>query len=66
MSIRTYISSLERGLKSPKLDKVEVLAEKLDVHPLTVLLLTYMKKEGQESKQELMEVVFSELQDLEG
>lgn len=65
VSSRTYVSSLERGLKSPTLDKVEVLAEKLDIHPLTVLLLAYMKKEGQGDEHELMKIVFSELRELE-
>jgi transcriptional regulator with XRE-family HTH domain len=41
VSSRTYLSSLERGLKSPTLNKVAELCEVLDVHPLTVLTLAY-------------------------
>lgn len=41
VSSRTYLSSLERGLKSPTLKKLEDLCEVLAVHPLTVLALTY-------------------------
>lgn len=41
VSSRTYISSLERGLKSPTLEKIDVIAEVLGVHPLTVLVLAY-------------------------
>jgi transcriptional regulator with XRE-family HTH domain len=41
VSSRTYLSSLERGLKSPTLNKVAELCEVLDVHPLTVLALAY-------------------------
>lgn len=41
VSSRTYLSSLERGLKSPTLNKVAELCEVLDVHPLTLLALAY-------------------------
>jgi len=41
VSSRTYLSSLERGLKSPTLNKVAELCEVLHVHPLTVLALAY-------------------------
>lgn len=41
VSSRTYLSSLERGLKSPTLKKLEDLCEVLAVHPLTLLALTY-------------------------
>lgn len=40
-SSRTYISSLERGLQSPTLSKVDELAECLEVHPLTLLTMAY-------------------------
>lgn len=41
VSSRTYLSSLERGLKSPTLNKVAELCDVLDVHPLTLLALAY-------------------------
>ena len=41
VSSRTYMSSLERGLKSPTLSKVTELCEVMDVHPLTLLTLAY-------------------------
>ncbi len=41
VSSRTYLSSLERGLKSPTLNKVAELCEVLDVHPLTLLTMAY-------------------------
>ena len=40
-SSRTYVSTLERGLKSPTLNKVDELARVLNVHPLTLLLAAY-------------------------
>ena len=40
-SSRTYISALERGLKSPTLPKVDALSGVLGIHPLTLLALSY-------------------------
>jgi transcriptional regulator with XRE-family HTH domain len=40
-SSRTYVSTLERGLKSPTLNKIDELAEVLGVHPLTLLMAAY-------------------------
>jgi transcriptional regulator with XRE-family HTH domain len=42
VSSRTYLSSLERGLKSPTLSKVAELCEVLQVHPLTLMTLAYV------------------------
>ena len=41
VSSRTYVSSLERGIKSPTLSKIDVLANAMNVHPLTLLTLSY-------------------------
>lgn len=41
VSSRTYMSSLERGLKNPTLSKVDELCEVMQVHPLTLLALAY-------------------------
>lgn len=41
VSSRTYLSSLERGLKSPTLNKVAELCAVMEVHPLTLLTLSY-------------------------
>jgi len=46
VSSRTYLSTLERGLKSPTLDKLQSLAEVLELHPLTILAFTYALAEG--------------------
>jgi transcriptional regulator with XRE-family HTH domain len=44
VSSRTYISTVERGLKSPTLGKIEQLADVLGVHPLTLLTAAYMER----------------------
>jgi len=45
ISNRTYISSLERGMKSPTLEKIEEICSTLDTHPLGLLKLEYEKLE---------------------
>ena len=47
VSSRTYLSSLERGLKSPTLSKIVEVCGVLDVHPLTLLALAYAKNDQQ-------------------
>ena len=41
VSSRTYVSTLERGLKSPTLRKIDALAAALQVHPLTLIAMCY-------------------------
>lgn len=62
ISSRTYVSSLERGLKSPTLLKVDALAEVLEVHPLTLLTLAYVGTKHPKGADELVDVVLKELQ----
>jgi len=65
VSSRTYLSTLERGLKSPTLEKIEMLAETLDVHPLTLLTLTYLNASPRNSLDSLFKKVTRELKDIE-
>ncbi|RON80770.1 MULTISPECIES: helix-turn-helix domain-containing protein [Pseudomonas] len=47
VSSRTYLSTLERGLKSPTLEKVDALASVMDVQPLTLLAYAHLlRNEG--------------------
>lgn len=41
ISSRTYISAIERGIKTPTLSKVDEIAGVMGLHPLTVLVLAY-------------------------
>lgn len=41
VSSRTYLSSLERGLKSPTLQKIEEIADVMSIHPATLILVAY-------------------------
>ena len=41
VSGRTYLSEMERGVKSPTLEKIDALARVMKLHPLTVIALAY-------------------------
>ncbi|WP_457334963.1 helix-turn-helix domain-containing protein [Rhizobacter sp. P5_C2] len=64
ISSRTYISALERGLKTPTLGKVDELAAVLRVHPLTLLTLSYCSRATPSEVQRVLEVVRTELDQL--
>ena len=42
ISSRTYISTLERGLYSPTVEKIDAIAKVIGIHPLTLLTLSYL------------------------
>lgn len=66
VSSRTYVSSLERGLKSPTLNKVDDLADTLGVHPLTLLVMSYLEKSSQAAASDLLEKVLVEVRSVVG
>lgn len=59
-SSRTYVSTLERGLKSPTLNKIDELAEVMGVHPITLLVLAYAGPDRSNTST-LLQAVTSEL-----
>ena len=56
VSSRTYMSSLERDLKSPTLNKLAELCDVMEVHPLTLLTLAYAGDDAQRAEQLLAQV----------
>ena len=56
VSSRTYMSSLERDLKSPTIHKLAELCEVMDVHPLTLLTLAYSGDSTRKADQLLAQV----------
>ena len=56
VSSRTYMSTLERDLKSPTLNKLAELCEVMEVHPLTLLTLAYAGDDLQQVDQLLLQV----------
>lgn len=65
VSSRTYLSSLERDLKSPTLNKLTELCAVMKVHPLTLLTLAYAGDSEQKADQ-LLEQVRQELNGIIG
>ncbi|MEQ1659651.1 MAG: helix-turn-helix transcriptional regulator [Hylemonella sp.] len=63
-SSRTYVSMLERGLKSPTLSKVEALARVIGVHPLSLLALSYLSTQA--DRKEALKTLVKEIERIEG
>ncbi len=63
VSSRTYMSTLERDLKSPTLNKLAELCEVMEVHPLTLLTLAYAGSSTRKADR-LLAQVRQELEDV--
>jgi transcriptional regulator with XRE-family HTH domain len=61
VSSRTYLSSLERNLKSPTLDKLAQLAAVLQIHPVTLVALSNLPKPSDAAIERLIATLTSEL-----
>jgi transcriptional regulator with XRE-family HTH domain len=64
VSSRTYVSSVERGLKVPTLSKIDALAEVLGVHPLTLLTIAYVCNQTITETQQLLTSVENEIDEI--
>lgn len=60
VSSRTYVSTVERGLKSITIDKLEDFSNVLNMHPLTLLSLAYILND-EVKPDELLKLILSEL-----
>ncbi|WP_070096022.1 helix-turn-helix domain-containing protein [Pseudomonas sp. NBRC 111139] len=47
----TYLVALERGDKQPTIGKLAEIAHHLEIHPLTLLMLAYLIKDGADPEQ---------------
>ena len=61
VSSRTYVSSLERGIKVPTLSKIDELASVMGIHPLTLLTLAYAKSTDPKAVAQVLQIVRNEL-----
>ena len=61
ISSRTYISELERGVKTPTLEKVDELCKEMGVHPLTLLSLTYLSGRQPKDVKKLLRKIEDEM-----
>lgn len=64
VSSRTYVSSLERNMKSPTLNKVDNLAEVLGVHPLTLLAMSYLRTTDATAIERFFALISDEISEL--
>jgi len=65
VSSRTYISTIERGLKQPTIAKVDALAGVLGLHPLTLLALSYCSRHSPLEIRRLLDQVRAEIEGLD-
>lgn len=61
---QSYISDLERGIKSPTIEKLAELAANMGVHPLTILARAYLVVESTTTIETLLSNVRQELKGL--
>ncbi|MFK5948913.1 MAG: helix-turn-helix transcriptional regulator [Methylococcales bacterium] len=61
---RTYISELERMIKTPTIEKIDELCKIFEVHPLSLLALTYKYAEPKTSLDDLLKTIKSEIEHL--
>lgn len=64
VSSRTYLSTLERGQKSPTLEKIEALAGRMDIHPVTLLVMACLEDQESSSLSELLNQIAHEVEEL--
>lgn len=62
---QSYISDVERGLKSPTIEKFNELATNIGVHPLIILAKGYLLAGTPKTVDELLALLREELCDLE-
>jgi transcriptional regulator with XRE-family HTH domain len=65
VSSRTYLSMLERGKKSPTLDKVQIIAQTIGIHCLSLMTLTYMYSEKEKDLDKLLLRIRNEVESVE-
>lgn len=61
VSSRTYVSTVERGLKSITLEKLDEIATVVNLHPLALVTLAYLQANNQVKLEDLMDQITTEL-----
>lgn len=64
VSSRTYLSTLERGVQSPTLEKLESIAGRMEVHPVTLLVMAYLQDKKSGSLDDFLKMVADEVSEL--
>ncbi|WDH52765.1 helix-turn-helix transcriptional regulator [Pseudomonas chlororaphis] len=58
---QSYVSDVERGLKTPSIEKLDEFASTIGIHPVTILAKSYLLKDRSLSPEDLMALVRKEL-----
>ncbi len=66
ISSRTYMSALERSIQSPTLDKIDTLADTMELHPLTLLTLSYLPNKTDKKLDALLKKVTKQINEILG
>ncbi len=61
VSSRTYVSTLERGRKNPTLDKMDLIAQTMGIHLLSLLTLAHLCKDGNDDLDSILNRVRDEV-----
>ncbi len=64
ISSRTYVSELERGIKTPTIEKIEELCCEMGLHPLTLLSLTYLQGKTSKNLKKLLRMIENEANEI--
>ncbi|WP_226501009.1 helix-turn-helix transcriptional regulator [Pseudomonas sp. MWU16-30322] len=58
---QSYVSDVERGLKTPSIEKLDEFASTIGIHPVTILAKSYLVKDRSLSAEDLIALVRKEL-----
>jgi len=58
---RTYIGSIEKGHVSPTLEKIDDIAKVVGVHPISLIVQTYLNMDVNHSVEYLISIVKEDL-----
>ena len=65
VSSRTYMSTLERGIKCPTIEKIDLIAGAMQLHPVTIVSLAYLVQNQKITPEILMRQVADELNQIQ-
>lgn len=61
VSSRTYVSTLERAIFSPTIEKIDDISNFMNIHPLTLITLAYLNKDKKMNIDKLEKLIRDEI-----
>jgi transcriptional regulator with XRE-family HTH domain len=61
VSSRTYVSTLERAIFSPTIEKIDDISNFMNIHPLTLITLAYLHKDKKMNIDKLEKLIRDEM-----